>query len=55
LRLTLRNAGDRPLERMLEIGYSRLANVQFYQPVEDGAYQSLTTGSLMPFTTRPYK
>jgi len=55
LRLTLRNAGDRPLERMLEIGYARLANIQFYQPVADGAYQSMTTGSLMPFTTRPYK
>lgn len=55
LHLTLRNAGDRPVERMLEIGYARLGSVQFYQPVADGTYQPLMTGSLMPFATRPYK
>lgn len=55
LRLTLRNAGDSPLERMLEIGYARLADVRFYQPTADGAYQTLSTGSIMPFSMRPYK
>ncbi|MFI3157534.1 MAG: diguanylate cyclase [Methylococcaceae bacterium] len=55
LRLTLRNTGGLPLERILEIGYARLADVQFHQPRADGTYQSLTTGSLMPFATRPYK
>jgi len=55
LRLTLRNDDDRPVERMFEIGYARLAHVQFYQPVADGTYQSLTTGSVMPFATRPYE
>jgi diguanylate cyclase (GGDEF)-like protein len=54
LRLTLRNGGDRPLERMLEIGYARLGSVRFFQPAESG-YQALSTGSLMPFATRPYK
>lgn len=55
LRLTLLNTSDLPLERILEIGYARLADVQFHQPRADGAYQSLTTGSVMPFATRPYK
>lgn len=55
LRLTLRNAGDRPLDRFLEIGYARLADVRFHQPVADGAYQTLITGSVLPFATRPYK
>lgn len=55
LRLTLRNTSDQPLERMLEIGYARLASIQFFQPFADGSYQSLMTGSAMPFPTRPYK
>ncbi len=55
LRLTLRNTSDLPLERLLEIGYARLADIQFHQPLADGSYQSLTTGSVMPFATRPYK
>lgn len=54
LRLTLRNASDYPLERLLEIGYPLLSNVQFYQPMANGAYQSLTTGLAQPLTTRPY-
>jgi diguanylate cyclase (GGDEF)-like protein/PAS domain S-box-containing protein len=55
MRLNLSNPGDRPIERMLEIGYASLSNVQFYQPVASGAYDTLTTGSALPFATRPYK
>lgn len=55
MRFALRNAGDSPVERMLEIGYASLSNVQFYQPLMNGAYQSLTAGSALPFATRPYK
>jgi signal transduction histidine kinase/ActR/RegA family two-component response regulator len=55
LRLTLRNASDFPLERMLELGYAGLSSVEFYQPVARGAYQSLATGSALPFSSRPYK
>lgn len=54
LRLTLRNTSDYPLERMLEIGYPLLSNVQFYQPMASGAYQLITTGLALPFATRPY-
>lgn len=52
--LTLRNASDYPLERLLEIGYPLLSNVQFYQPMANSTYQSLTTGLAQPLTTRPY-
>lgn len=54
LRLILRNTSDHPLERMLEIGYPLLSNVQFYQPMASGAYQSITTGLALPFATHPY-
>jgi diguanylate cyclase (GGDEF)-like protein len=55
LRLILHNPSDKPLDRMLEIGYARLASVQFHQPVADGSYQSLITGIVLPFATRPYE
>ena len=54
LRLSLRNASDQPVERMLEIAYAVLANVSIYQPLADGAYQSVMTGANAPFSTRPY-
>lgn len=54
LRLNLRNASGQPIERMLEIGYPILSSIQFYQPREDGTYQSIVTGVATPFSTRPY-
>lgn len=54
LRLTLRNNSARPVERMLEISYALLSSVQFHHPLADGTYQSVVTGSMMPFATRPY-
>lgn len=54
LRLSLRNASDHPVERLLEIGYPILSSIQFYKPTADGAYQSLVTGVATPFSTRPY-
>lgn len=55
LRLHLSNPGDRPLERMLEISYARLSSVQFHQADLHGAYQSVTTGNILPGSTRAYK
>ncbi len=54
LRLHLRNTSDHPVERMLEIAYPQLSSIQLYQPLADGTYRSLSTGSAMPFSTRPY-
>lgn len=54
LRLKLRNASDRSVERMLVVGYSLLSHVEFYQPTENGSYQAVVTGVATPFSTRPY-
>jgi signal transduction histidine kinase len=54
LRLTLRNASDKPVERMLEIGFPLISSIQFHQPMADGSYQSLITGNATTFSTRPY-
>lgn len=57
-RFKLRNTSDRPIDRMLEISYSLLSNVQFHQPRVDGAgsgsYLSLETGSALNFATRAH-
>lgn len=55
LRLNLTNPGDQPLERMLEISYARLSSVQFHQAGLHGACLSVTTGNVLPASTRPYK
>ncbi len=55
LRLALRNTGDSPVERIIEINYARLSDVQFYQPDASGNYQSLQTGNDFPISTQPYK
>lgn len=54
LRLRLSNPSDQPVERMLEVGYAVLSDIQFHQPIASGAYQSVTTGAASPFSTRSY-
>lgn len=54
LRLTLRNASATTQERLLQISKARLSSVQFFYPAEDGRYQAVVTGDLLPFATRPY-
>ena len=54
LRLTLNNTSERDINRLLEISYARLSSVQFYQPANDGGYQSVQTGQDFPMSTRPY-
>ena len=49
LRLTLRNTGKLPLERMLELGYAGLSAVEFYQPAAKGAYQLVLPAAPCPF------
>jgi len=60
LRLHLRNPGDQPIERMLELTVARLAaSVEFHAPLYssmgDQGYQTAHTGYLSPFSERPYK
>jgi signal transduction histidine kinase len=54
LRLTLRNASEHPVARMIEIGYPILSSIQFHQPLADGSYRSLATGVVAAFATRPH-
>src|SRR5450830_109882 len=39
MRLHLSNASDHSVERILEIAYPQLSNVQFHQPLADGTYR----------------
>jgi signal transduction histidine kinase len=55
LRLTLNNPGDHELERLLDVGYSRLTSVKLYLPASGDGYRSVETGNAMPFASRPYK
>lgn len=55
LRLTLKNDSDLPFNRMLEISEPGLTSIQFHQPVAGGVYQSINTGRLEPFTSRPFQ
>ncbi|MEI8029846.1 MAG: diguanylate cyclase [Comamonadaceae bacterium] len=54
LRLRLKNPGDQPVERMLEITYALLAEVDFYQPNGQG-YRHIEAGYTRPVSgqTRP--
>lgn len=54
LRLELRNGGDAPVRRLLELGYPLLSHVDLYAPGADGAYAVRATGAAMPFATRAY-
>lgn len=54
LRLRLHNPSPRSFERLLEINYARLANVQLHHQAVDGYTLSWTTGTDFPFVTRPY-
>ncbi len=55
LRLRMINYRKDAVERMLEIGFAQLSNVQFYQPLADGGYRTVTTGGQFRFATRPYR
>ena len=54
LRLTLANPGDQALQRMLEIRYPGLTSIELYRPAADGRIEPVSTGSVMPFSGRPY-
>ena len=54
MHLRLRNSSDQPQQRWLELGHSGLEQIEFHQVDSDGPVQSVSTGSLTPFATRPY-
>ena len=55
MRLTLRNPGEVPLERMLVVDNPRISHVHAYLPEGRGVYRSILTGSDTSFETRVYR
>ena len=55
LRLNLANQSNQRVERLLEIGYSRLASIQLHLPGKGGEAVSLYTGMNQPMSQRPYQ
>ncbi len=55
LRLTLRNPGQAPLQRMLVVDNPRISHVHAYLPQGRGVYRSILTGSDTSFETRVYR
>lgn len=54
LRLTLRNDSAQPVQRLLEIAYPLLSQVELHQQQANGSFHSVHTGLSRPFDTRPY-
>lgn len=54
LRLTLRNDSATAVERMIEISFPPISDIQFFHPLEGGAYRTVRTGAAHPFATRPH-
>ena len=54
MHLRLRNSSDQPQQRWLELSHSGLEQIEFHQVGAAGPVQSVSTGSLTPFATRPY-
>ncbi|MBK6638005.1 MAG: hypothetical protein IPG34_10215 [Rhodocyclaceae bacterium] len=55
LRLSLKNGGDQPIERFLEIAYARLLTVDFYKIAPGQTDQVIESGYGKPFDSRVYK
>lgn len=54
LRLTLRNTGATPLQRMLVVENPRISHIQLHQPDSQGGYRSTSTGCDTDASTRVY-
>ncbi len=55
LRLSLKNSADHPVDRLLEISFVRIGSIDFHQLNNDVVVQSVSTGFLAPFASRPYR
>ena len=55
LRISLYNTSEKLSERLFEISYPRLANIEFYEFEKGVRINSITTGIKTPFATRPYR
>ncbi|MCV2402415.1 diguanylate cyclase [Marinomonas sp. C2222] len=55
VRVEFSNMGKETLEKLFEISMRQISEVDFYFPDSEGNYQTISTGSSRPFSTRAYK
>ena len=55
LRLIIKNSSDLPIERIIELNYPLMKNVDFYWPIKQKDYQTIHTGYAQPYENRAYK
>lgn len=53
-RFRVQNPTNQPLQRIIELEFPRISDIQLYTPLADGGYQMQQTGAAHPFATRPY-
>ncbi len=53
VRLSVRNADEHSILRLLELSYPHYSKVELYQPDQNGVYQVTTLGNMLPFSSRP--
>ncbi len=55
LRLILKNSSDLPIERIIELNYPLMKNIDFYGSINQKAHQTIHTGYAKPYENRAYK
>jgi hypothetical protein len=54
VRTRLTNPTQLPVERILELAFARISEVDFFLVASDGSVESSTMGMARPFASRPY-
>lgn len=53
-RFRMLNPTQQSVQRIIEVDFPRISDIQLYSPAPDGSYQVQHTGAAQPFTTRPF-
>ena len=53
-RFRMHNPTEQAVERIIELDFPRISDIQLYSPAPDGGYQLQHTGAAQPFATRPF-
>ncbi|HWR80105.1 MAG TPA: 7TM-DISM domain-containing protein, partial [Pseudomonas sp.] len=53
-RFRIDNPTSQPLERVIEVEFPRISDIQLHTPRANGGYELQHTGAAQPFATRPY-
>lgn len=55
LRLIIKNSSNRPIDKIIELNYPLLHNVDFYWQIDQQNHQTIHTGYAQPYENRAYK